>query len=596
MSRVIGLSKAAETNRGRIAVIERKAEQEHKPVFPADIQALLDEEAYPSLHKFLLFWTMMDTIKIHGYTRAAMGAIGRSTIGAWWKLAKHDDFGEAAKELQRKRLLRFYSSESREWDNIKDFQSLAYKLVIGAQYLRFFGQAAYHIVRNEMGQPVAFDHLPGLVVPNVDQFGYFKDVAFVQYPTKDPRIRTEFSDPRDVLYIINPDWEGSPLGGSDIESLTEFALPLDIYLQTAAREYIKNTNRPELIYMLPSDISDDAFDSFVALLNTKYAGPRNAGKNPIAVQGELKVQRVDDLPSDLPYQQARDDVREETLAASGVSGSILGLSKSLSSANIRETRRQFHETTMEPLFKIIESALYEQLHTREFKSPGWIFKFNNPDFLTAVERATVHMRYIQFGVLNSNEAREELGRESREDGDEYVEPPGLGGKEPQGSPPEGREDEPDDGEPNNDDQDPPRGDQHDEGRALSVLEDDPVLREFEDGEGPYITDTFSPDHPEYGKWSGPEIEADSFEEADEIAESFQTEVIGQLIAEIAAWRKFAIHRVRKGMRLREFRTEYIPDNISEIVQSRLENVTDVEEVKKIFDEFFGTLEEIQDGN
>ena len=92
MSRVIGLSGKASEGKGRVAVISnRGAESEYKPIFPVDIQALLEEEAYPSLKKFLLFWTMMDTVKIHGYTRAAMSAIGRATIGAWWKLSKHDD-------------------------------------------------------------------------------------------------------------------------------------------------------------------------------------------------------------------------------------------------------------------------------------------------------------------------------------------------------------------------------------------------------------------------------------------------------------------------------------------------------------------------
>lgn len=591
MSRVIGLSgKASESNgKGRVAVINRGAESEYKPIFPVDIQALLEKEAYPSLKKFLLFWTMMDTIKLHGYTRAAMSAIGRATIGAWWKLSKHDDWGKSATERQRKKLLKFYANQEREWDNIKDYQSLAYKLTIGAQYLRFFGQVAFLLVRNNAGQPIGFDHLPGLVVPNVDEFGYFKDPAFVQYPVKDPRIRTEFSNPGDIVYIMNPDWEGSPLGGSDIEALTEYTLPLDLYLQTSAREYMKNSNRPELIYMLPQDISDEAFETFVSLLNSKYGGPTNTGRNPVAVQGELKVERIDDLPDGLPYLESRKDTREETLAVAGVSGPMLGLTESISSANIREARRQFHETTMEPLFKLVEGGLYEQIHVREFGALGWMFQFNNPDFMTAVERATVHMRYIQFGVLNSNEAREELGRENREGGEEYAKPPGME-EEQQGNPAEGREDNPDDpsetGEPTNDDQDPPRGDQHDDetDRALAALE-----------ANPFSTDTFSPDNPQLGRWAGPEIVAEDVEEAEAIADSFKTEVSGQLLEEIRAWQKFAVGRVKRGMKLRSYRTEHIPEDISELIQERLEGAQDVIEVKDIFANVFGVVEEVQNG-
>lgn len=550
MGRVLSLSGDVKTSdRGKIAVIERSAETEYNPSFPTDIQALLENDAYPSLKKFLLFWTMMDTIQVHGYMRAAMGAIGRATIGAWWKLSKHEDWGKLATERQRKRLIRFYSNQQREWNNIKDYQSLAYKLIIGATYLRFFGQTAFMIIRNQAGQPIGFDHLPGLVVPNVDEFGYFKDPAFVQYPTKDPRVRTEFSNPKDIIYIINPDWQGSPLGGSDIEALTEYVLPLDIYLQTAARDYMKNSNRPELIYMLPQDISDEAFDTFVSLLNSKYGGPSNRGKNPVAVQGELKVQRIDDLPDALPFSQSRNETRDETLAVSGTAGSVLGLTGSMASANIREARRQFHETTMEPLFKLMEIGFYEQIHVREFNAPGWMFNFNHPDFLTAVERATVHMRYIQNSVYNPNEVREELGKEPRADsgGDEYVPVSSIGGGTPNnsGSPPEGQPQEPDapaeTGEPTIDDQDPPRGDQHDDTTGESTIR---------------------------------QLKKDN------------------LISEVKEWKRFAIHRMKRGMKIRRFNARYIPFELSKLIQNRLDYAEDVETVKDIFDDLFEAIKEI----
>ena len=59
-------------------------------------------------------------------------------------------------------------SQNRQWDNIKDYQSIAYKLMIGAMYLRYFGQSAYYIVRDGSGKATVLDFLPGLVDPNVD--------------------------------------------------------------------------------------------------------------------------------------------------------------------------------------------------------------------------------------------------------------------------------------------------------------------------------------------------------------------------------------------------------------------------------------------
>ena len=420
-----------------------------------------------SAKKFALFWDLMDTIDIHGYLRASMGVIGRSTVGAWWSLIEVED-ADPPRQLHRKKLLDFYNSKNRDWSNIRDFQSIAQKLMIGAMYLRFFGRCAYKINRDAAGRPIGLDFLSGYVAPNVDKQGYFKSPAFIQYPTRNQLSKVEFEDPNDIVYITNPDWRGSPVGGSDIEALSDFAVPIDIYLQVAAREYLKNRDRPEAFFVLPSDISDEAFDDFVAALNARYAGPRNVGRSPIAVAGELKIEELSKLPQDLPYQQAREDTREEIMATSGVAGAKLGLSKSLSSANMREFCREFHESTMIPLFRMIEIGFYEQIHIREFGITGWMFSFNSPDFLTAVERATVHMRYRQMEILNANEIRHDLGKKPRTDpgGDDYTSPTNRARSANQGSPPEGREQRPDapsqTGEPTTDDQDPPRGDQHDD--------------------------------------------------------------------------------------------------------------------------------------
>jgi hypothetical protein len=484
------------------------------------------------LSRFYAFWDLMDTIKIHGYTRAAMSVIGRSTVGAWWTLARNPEFKKDATERKRKRLMSFYMMYERAWDNIKDYFSIAYKIMIAAMYLKYFGQAAFHIVRNNAGQAIGFDFLHGFVVPNVDDEGYFKEPAFMQFPTKDPNVKVVFENQRDIVFIVNPDWEGRPTGGSDTESLTNFTLPLDIYLQTAAREYMKNRDRPEVVYQLASDISDEGFDAFVSAIREKYSGPKNIGKSPVAIRGDLKVIELSKLPSDLPYQDARKDTRTETFAVTGVTGAKLGVMEDLSNANLRELRREFHETSMLPLFKMVEVALTEQIHVREFEVFGWEFKFRSPDFLTAVERATVHMRYHGMGAMNPNEVRSEIDLDPRERGDEFFQP--KGGEKP-GSPPEGREDDPaapaEVGEPTLDDQDPPRGDNHDD-ESRSFLQD------------------------------------------------------------LRGWRSFAVGRAKKGRSFRPYNSEFIPEEIRGIIQRDLENTKgNVRQVHRIFEEAINLVEE-----
>lgn len=504
-----------------------------RPVVTDDA-SLLSKSTDPTSIRFNSFWTLMEALKSHGYLRAAMSLIGRSAVGAWWTVKEYEDYGGRKPDMHRRRLIDFYMMTKKNWDNIKDYYTFAAKLFIGVMYLRYFGQVAYYIVRDDEGRAVGLDHLVGMVVPNVDSSGNFKEVAFVQYPTSNPRDKVEFNNPRDIVFIVNPDFEGSPTGGTDIESLADFALPLDIYLQAGARDYMKNRDKPEVIYQLPTDVSDEAFDAFVEEVETRWAGPTNIGRSPITIQGELKVTELRELPKELPYQTARDNVREEALAVSGVSGSKLGLVKDMTNSNFRESRREFHESMMIPLLRVIEYAFYEQIHVREFNYPGWMFKFKAPDFLTAVEKATVHLRYQQMGGMNPNEIRDDLGMRPRTDpgGEMFADQTGYYADNPQGNPPEGREDEPDSpdnvGEPDTEVDEPARGDNHD----------------------------------------------------DEVRDTIKA---------LRDWRSFAIGRAKRKRKIRPYESPYLPEELTQIIQPYLDGATTAGDVVAVFDEVLGAL-------
>lgn len=510
------------------------------PVIQIGDQQFYEQDLNSTLAKFNDFWTLMETVHKHGYLSAAMSVIGRSAVGSWFSLRKHPEFGTNAPQLHRRRLMNFYLMPRREWDNIKDFYSLAHKLMIGVMYLRYFGQAAYHILRNEAGTPIGMDHLTGMVVPNVDSNGNFKSPAFVQYPTNNPTKRNAFNDPQDIIYMTNPDWEGSPLGGSEIEALAQYVLPIDLYLQGGARAYLENRGKPEVVYSLPPDISDEAFDAFVKEIQSRYSGPSNMGRNPIAVQGDFDIHELRDLPEKLPFNDSRREAREEELAVAGVPGGKLGITESLASANLRELRREFHETTMQPLFQVFEMFLYEQLHVRTMGTPGWEFKFDNPDFLNAVERATVHLRYRQMGAMSPNEVRFDLNLPRRTDdqGDMFADQDSGEIPNPQGNPPEGRPAEPDSpeqvGEPNDAEGNPERGDQHDETPRDSML------------------------------------------------------------GELALWQSFAKKRVKGGRSIRPFQSSVIPDEVVTLVTEQLKDVNTIEGVDTIFDDVYSVVREIYD--
>lgn len=503
------------------------------------------KEAPQLTKKYNQFWDLMDVIEQHGYLRASISAVGRGAIGAWWTIAEHPLYMGEGDESDKKKLYEFYSSNRRNWDNIKDFQSMAYKIVAASMYLKYFGQAAFYIVRNKRGTPISLDFLHGLIVPNVDSNGYFKSPAFFQFTEREALKRIEFSSD-EVIFISNPDLRGNPMGGSDAESLTQFSLPTDIYLMAAARNYLQNAENPEAIWELPENITDEAFNDFAEVIAQRYRGATNAGKNPIVVSGELNFRELRRMPEDIPYADSRTIARNEIIATSGSSGIKLGLSDGQSQSNMREFRQEFLESTLIPIFQQLEVAFYEQVHRRQFNIKEWMFKFNHPDFLTAVERATVHMRYIQTGVKSPNEVRAEEGLAPRAGGDKFADPTT---NNQQGSPPEGREERPDKpsntGEPTLDDQDPPRGDQHDD-----------------------------PSRPRNLSLS---MDKDS------------------LVDELYTMRDFTVGRIKKGMSLREFNSDILPKEVVDLANDfilRKEwSIDEIDDIKQYFNDAIDLVKE-----
>ena len=416
------------------------------------------------LYRYVMFNDIMDTLKVDGFLKAAIDSIANSGVGVGWKIAKHENYFESASEDNKKKLEEFYAYTPTDYKNIKDFYGNPSKIAAALVYLRFFGQAPFHVLKDKSGQPLGLEFIYGFVYPNVNKDGSFKRDAFVQIDLETGKKLESYSSD-EIVFIINPDISGKPYGDMLVESLAQYSLPMDIYLQSSALSYLQKSKLPPAIWEVPEGIGDEEFKELADYIEDQYEGPDNVGKVPLVVSGEINIKRLESFPSDIPYLEARKQTREEIFTVIGTSARKLGLVDD--EPVDKEDRREFFETTMLPLFKYIEDGFNTQVHKRYFNIDDWVFRFGEVDFLDSVERATVHMRYIQSGVYSPDDVRGKTGDGPRPDGmgHVYVDPRAAttgGSGEEQGSPPEGREDRPDKpsntGEPTLDDQDPPRGD------------------------------------------------------------------------------------------------------------------------------------------
>lgn len=362
--------------------------------------------------------TLVEAALNHPWTFATVDSVARSVVGSGWAFVPVQEFADQAKDDDLQEIQSFFNFRSRRWDNVKDFQSFPDKIGYTVATYRLFGQTGWEVIRDGAGRPVGFDVLSGIIVPNVDERGYFKSPAFVLVPWDKNKKEVEY-DVDEIVYFYNAGIKGSVGGESMYQSLTTTSLPSDLYASQAFRELFKNTNSPHNgVWEVDPSVSDDDFEAFLAILEERYTGVSNYGRNPLAIRGNVKFNEYTSRSKeDAPYLEGRNFNREEYYGVTGVNGNKLGVTQDANKSNIRESRREFHENVTRPFFNKMEDNIYDQVMVRILNFPQWRLKFNQPDFSTALERATIEMRELQWGTSTPNEMRVARGKDPLPGGD-----------------------------------------------------------------------------------------------------------------------------------------------------------------------------------
>lgn len=392
------------------------------------------------LQRRALHYDIQDAAAAHPTLRASVSAFGRSLIGPGWKLIKHPEYGSEATQKQRRDLLDYLSPlPDRPFSNFKDIFTTSAKLWATAGSVLLFGHTGWENIRNGLGKAIGFDNVLGFLQPNVDDTGEFQDPAYTQFAYK-PGGTTktkDFNSPEDVVFFAIPDIVAANLWNVDIEALADFSLPSDIYAMLAYLSLHKHLNTPlHGLWEVDADVSDEDFDKFFDLLNNRYTGSENYAKNPLVIRGAAKFVETARTTDDAPYLDGRGLTQREIDSVTGVPALRRGDVTDLNRASAREVRREFWESTLKPWVNVLEEAFWSQVCVREFGARGWWLKFEPPDFLTGIERASVDMRDVQWGLYSPNEVRERRGDKPREGGDYYLVPLNMAIQGEQGGPPE----------------------------------------------------------------------------------------------------------------------------------------------------------------
>lgn len=371
---------------------------------------------------------IIDTFYSYPWLNATVNSIAKTLTGANIRVVPTDSSSKIDAE-KRDRITRFLSgvSAKKDWNNIKDLIPVSNKLYMTIVTYILLGQASWEVLYDGRKAPIGYDLLYGLTIPNVDNVGNFKDPAFQFYTYNDinPHMSmtaepVEF-DKYEVVYFVSPSISGDMAGRTYIESLINYTIPADLY---AAQSYLnlhKNRTRPNGLWILPENIDDDLFEQAVQNIDMLYKGAERYGSSSAVVRGELDFKEFSN-PSkdDMPYIQGREYSMNEVSVVTGVPAAKLGVADAVGKANLQELKREFYESTIKPLAKVIEETMTEQIVLRLFDYEDVKIKFEEPDFMKAVERSAVARRYWEMGALNPNQIREKYLQEPpREGGDKY---------------------------------------------------------------------------------------------------------------------------------------------------------------------------------
>ena len=391
--------------------------------------------------RFRSLGAILKAYQSHSWTNATVNVVGRSIVGIGSTLVPDEEYEGYASIASKAKIKRFLDFQNARFENIKDFVSFSSKIAQTAMCLKLLGQCAWEIVRVN-GVPVGFDVVSGFVRPNTDEHGNFLSPPFIATPwTAKSHHETIGYELEDIAFFFDPGVTGNVTGETTYDSLAVTAIPSDLSAGTSYRELFYNSNAPyNGHWEVDSSVSNDDFDAFYNLLEDRYSGPENFGRNPLIIRGTVDFKPTQSRSSeDAPYLEGREYNRQEISAVTGVDGNKLGVTDSSNKANMRETRREFHENVMRPLVNWLEDEIYRQVFVRILGVKGWRLKFNRPDFMNALEQSTIDSRDIQSGILSPNEVRLKRGMEKRKGGDEFhVAPgsqmPGQGANGDQGEP------------------------------------------------------------------------------------------------------------------------------------------------------------------
>jgi HK97 family phage portal protein len=177
--------------------------------------------------------------------------------------------------------------------------------------------------------------------------------------------------------------------------------------------------KPQSDRGLPIQLSDGQRQQLRDDLNVKYTGAANAGK-PLLLEGDFDWREMGLSPKDMDFLQQRNMAAKDIALCFGVPSQLIGIPDAQTYANVQEARLALYEETIMPLARRVQSDLNEWLAPVYGEEIRIEYDFEAVPAMVERRRRVYEnvTQAVREGIISRNEARERLGLEPIQGGDD----------------------------------------------------------------------------------------------------------------------------------------------------------------------------------
>jgi HK97 family phage portal protein len=170
---------------------------------------------------------------------------------------------------------------------------------------------------------------------------------------------------------------------------------------------------------MSTQLTDDQRARLLEDLESRFMGSRNSGR-PMLLEGNFEYQQLGLNPKDMDFLELLNLSAREIALCFGVPAQLIGIPEANTYSNMETAKLGLYEETIIPLLNRVESDLNEYLAPLYDGDISIKYDLNSiPAMAEKTKRLYENvMNGVNAGIITRNEAREKLGLEAIDGGDE----------------------------------------------------------------------------------------------------------------------------------------------------------------------------------